>query len=53
LLPDQGKICETVTPPWQSAGPEHQIFCHIPLEQLRQFEPVVHQPALKEAPHAG
>ncbi|MFZ5918827.1 MAG: dipeptide ABC transporter ATP-binding protein [Chloroflexota bacterium] len=36
-----GKICETETPPWQDAGAGHRIFCHIPLEQLRQREPVV------------
>ncbi len=53
MLPDNGRMCETDTPPWQEDGPEHRIFCHIPLEQLRQFEPVVRQPALKEAPHAG
>jgi len=53
LLPDNGRICETETPPWQEAGSNHRIFCHIPLEQLRQFEPVVHQTAPKEAPYAG
>ncbi|MBI3241108.1 MAG: ABC transporter ATP-binding protein [Chloroflexi bacterium] len=41
LLPDGGKVCETQTPPWQDAGNGHQIFCHIPLEQLHSLEPVV------------
>ncbi len=41
LLPDNGRICETQTPPWQQAEGEHKIFCHIPLEQLRTLEPVV------------
>jgi peptide/nickel transport system ATP-binding protein len=41
LLPDGGKICETEVPPWRSAGNGHRIFCHIPLETLEQFEPVV------------
>jgi peptide/nickel transport system ATP-binding protein len=41
LLPDGGKICETELPPWQEAGNGHRIFCHIPLETLRTFEPVI------------
>ncbi|HET9220974.1 MAG TPA: ABC transporter ATP-binding protein [Roseiflexaceae bacterium] len=41
LLPDGGAICEVETPPWQSSGDGHQIFCHIPLETLRSFAPVV------------
>jgi len=51
LLPDEGKICETTVPPWQVVSSEHKIFCHIPLEQLRQIDPVVHQPGLKESTH--
>ncbi|MCP5096359.1 MAG: ABC transporter ATP-binding protein [Chloroflexi bacterium] len=45
LAPDGGKVCETETPPWQEAGDGHRIFCHIPVEQLRQFAPVIHVPA--------
>jgi len=41
MLPDDGKICETEVPPWRDAGNGHRIFCHIPLEQLRQMEAVV------------
>jgi peptide/nickel transport system ATP-binding protein len=41
LLPDGGAICEAETPPWQDAGDGHRIFCHIPLETLRSFAPVV------------
>ncbi|MCL4858377.1 MAG: ABC transporter ATP-binding protein, partial [Caldilineaceae bacterium] len=41
LLPDGGKICEKELPPWQVNGDGHRIFCHIPLETLRGFEPVV------------
>jgi peptide/nickel transport system ATP-binding protein len=52
-LPDGGKICETHTPPWQPAEGEHRIFCHIPLEQLKQMEPVVHPTTPKGAAHAG
>ena len=37
-------------PPWQEAGKEHNIFCHIPLEELRKIEPVV---SVKEVSHAG
>ncbi|MGQ0602219.1 MAG: dipeptide ABC transporter ATP-binding protein [Anaerolineales bacterium] len=46
-LPDGGKICETDIPPWQEASDDHRILCHIPLEQLRQMEPVVHPTATK------
>lgn len=45
LIPDDGKICKTELPPWQEAGDGHRIFCHIPLEQLSQFDPVIHVPA--------
>ncbi len=41
LLPDGGKVCETQVPPWQEAGGEHKIFCHIPLSELRELGPVV------------
>jgi peptide/nickel transport system ATP-binding protein len=51
-LADGGAICETEAPPWLEAGREHRIFCHIPLEQLRQMEPVVH-PSAKGNAHAG
>ncbi len=41
LLPDPN-ICLT-EPPWQETGDGHRIFCHIPLETLRSFEPVIAQ----------
>jgi peptide/nickel transport system ATP-binding protein len=41
MLPDDGQLCETEVPPWQDAGNGHRIFCHIPLERLRQLDPVV------------
>jgi peptide/nickel transport system ATP-binding protein len=41
MLPDGGKICETGAPPWRDAGNGHRIFCHVPLEELRQMEAVV------------
>ena len=53
LLPNGGQICEQQIPPWQDAGGGHRIFCHIPLEQLRQMDPVIHQPTLKGNAHAG
>lgn len=43
LLPDGGKICETTLPPWRDNGNGHRIFCHISLETLREFEPVITQ----------
>jgi peptide/nickel transport system ATP-binding protein len=44
LLPDGGKICEEEDPPWQVADEGHRIYCHLPMETLRSFEPVVTQP---------
>lgn len=41
LLPDNGSICEKEEPPWQYNTEEHRIYCHIPLEKLRKFDPVV------------
>ncbi len=41
LLPDGGRICAEQVPPWREVGDGHRIFCHIPLEQLRAFEPVI------------
>jgi peptide/nickel transport system ATP-binding protein len=41
LLPDGGQICEQEIPPWHYNTDEHRIFCHIPLEDLRQLDPVV------------
>ncbi len=41
MLPDGGAICETELPPWQETDDGHRIFCHIPLETLATFDPVV------------
>lgn len=41
LLPDGGKICETEDPPWRRTEDGHRIFCHIPLEELSTFDPVI------------
>lgn len=43
LLPDDGQICVTDTPPWREAADGHRIFCHLPLETLRSFDPVISQ----------
>jgi peptide/nickel transport system ATP-binding protein len=43
LLPEGGRICEQATPPWRDDDGGHQIFCHIPLDQLRELDPVVKQ----------
>lgn len=40
-LPDGGRICAEEEPPRRQAGEGHYICCHIPLEDLRQVEPVV------------
>ena len=44
LLPDGGKICETELPPWRETHDGHRIYCHIPLEQLENLEPVIESP---------
>ena len=36
-----GKICEEERPPVQSVSKNHNIACHIPLDELRQVEPVI------------
>jgi peptide/nickel transport system ATP-binding protein len=41
ILPLDGRICETEIPPWREVGNGHRIFCHIPEETLREFEPVI------------
>jgi peptide/nickel transport system ATP-binding protein len=46
MLAEGGKICETEIPPWQEDDKSgHRIFCHIPIERLRQLEPVIHTQA--------
>jgi peptide/nickel transport system ATP-binding protein len=41
LLPDGGKVCEMEIPPWREPADGHRIFCHLPLETLRTFDPVI------------
>jgi peptide/nickel transport system ATP-binding protein len=41
LLDDGGKICEEEVPEWHYVTDEHRIFCHIPIETLKTFDPVV------------
>jgi peptide/nickel transport system ATP-binding protein len=36
-----GKICVDERPPVQEDGDGHRIACHIPLEELRSYEPVI------------
>ncbi len=43
LLPDGGKMCETEDPPWREVSEGHRIFCHIPTDTLREFDPVISQ----------
>ena len=37
VLPGNGIQCETQEPPCQNDGPQHRIYCHIPIEQLRNL----------------
>ena len=43
FLPDGGAICETEPPPWRESSRGHRILCHIPIEKLETFEPVIHK----------
>lgn len=36
-----GSICEKERPPMQNVSDDHQIACHIPLEELREVDPVI------------
>jgi peptide/nickel transport system ATP-binding protein len=36
-----GTICEREAPPAQDDGDGHVVYCHIPLEELRTWEPVI------------
>jgi peptide/nickel transport system ATP-binding protein len=47
-----GKICADERPPVQTASDSHSIACHIPLEELRQVEPVIAVPDESERAHA-
>ena len=42
MLEDGGRICESVSPPWQRNRKGHQISCHIPIEMLKGLEHVLH-----------
>ncbi|MCB8945052.1 MAG: ABC transporter ATP-binding protein [Ardenticatenaceae bacterium] len=41
LLPDGGQVCAEEIPPWREVGNGHRIFCHIPVETLKSFDPVI------------
>jgi peptide/nickel transport system ATP-binding protein len=41
MLADGGRICEREAPPELDAGDGHRIYCHVPLDELRQLDPVV------------
>ncbi len=41
FLPDGGSICTREVPPWRFNTDAHRIYCHIPLEELRQIDAVV------------
>ena len=47
-----GKICDDERPPVQMDGEGHAIACHIPMDELRQVEPVIHVPSKEERLHA-
>ncbi len=46
-----GDICDNERPPVQQTNTGHAIACHIPLEELREIEPVINVPSLDERLH--
>jgi peptide/nickel transport system ATP-binding protein len=42
MLPDEGRICETEVPPWRTTEQGHRILCHIPLDDLKTLDAVIH-----------
>ncbi len=46
-----GKVCDDERPPVQMAADGHAIACHIPLDELRKIEPVIHVPSEAERIH--
>ncbi len=47
-----GDICDNEPPPDQVVADRHVIKCHIPLEELKKVEPVIHVPDESERLHA-
>jgi peptide/nickel transport system ATP-binding protein len=47
-----GDICDNEPPPEQVVVDRHVIKCHIPLEELKKVEPVIHVPDESERLHA-
>jgi len=47
-----GDICDNEPPPEQVVADRHVIKCHIPLEELKKVEPVIHVPDEAERLHA-
>jgi peptide/nickel transport system ATP-binding protein len=46
-LPDGGKVCVEENPPWRDNGNGHRIACHIPLDELRSVDSVIHTPDIE------
>ena len=44
ILPGNGIQCETQEPPCQNDGQQHRIYCHIPIEQLRNLPSAANLP---------
>ncbi len=42
LLGEDSHLCETELPPWREVDESgHRIFCHIPIDTLRTFDPII------------
>jgi peptide/nickel transport system ATP-binding protein len=47
-----GSICETEVPPFAEDASGHVISCHIPMEELREVEPVIKMHRTEDQPAA-
>lgn len=45
MMPDGGAKCAEEIPPWREMGDGHRVFCHLPEETLRNFDPVISIPS--------
>ncbi|SMC20281.1 peptide/nickel transport system ATP-binding protein [Desulfacinum hydrothermale DSM 13146] len=43
LLGEKSHLCREKMPPWRQVDEDHFIACHIPVEDLRGLDPVIHQ----------
>jgi peptide/nickel transport system ATP-binding protein len=48
-----GALCEGTPPPWRDAGPGHRIYCHIPVDRLRDAQAEIAEAARRRSREDG